>query len=151
MAVNRVVKEAQEELNNSSLPQLSQRLCDTNIATLLPRRALKQDVRLNDIQRLPPSFLLIIQIGFWSSVETATSSQQPKKNGNVVISTQARTTRVTFIQCGLGDIFAVKEATDQAASITNRLDILVCKGGMTPSYIRPPFPSPAYYQRHLID
>ncbi|PYH63481.1 NAD(P)-binding protein [Aspergillus vadensis CBS 113365] len=41
--------------------------------------------------------------------------------------------RVTFIQCDLGDIFAMKEAADQVRSITRRLDILICNGGMTPA------------------
>lgn len=47
--------------------------------------------------------------------------------------------RVTFVQCDLGDIFAVKEAADQVRSITERLDILICNGGTTPSSVPPPF------------
>ncbi|GLA73128.1 hypothetical protein AtubIFM55763_004027 [Aspergillus tubingensis] len=48
--------------------------------------------------------------------------------------------RLTFVQCDLGDIFAVKEAADQVRSITQRLDILICNGGLgvTTNYERSP-------------
>jgi NAD(P)-dependent dehydrogenase (short-subunit alcohol dehydrogenase family) len=42
--------------------------------------------------------------------------------------------KLDFVECDLGDIWAVKRAAEQIRQSTDRLDILMCNAGMEASW-----------------